>query len=78
MKSRNAIPPLICSLLMTTLAVVVGTVDRSDSTAAIITAFFALAAMIETAECIYHNVKIRKARKTALHHYIQSLKHKSA
>ncbi len=78
MKPRNAVLPLVCSLLMAAAAIILGAVDKSDGTASILVLFFAVAAAIEAAECISHNIKRRKARKVALRHYINSLKHKSA
>ena len=67
MKPRNAVLPLVCSLLMAAAAIILGAVDKSDGTAS-----------IEAAECISHNIKRRKAKKKALRQSIQSLKHKSA
>lgn len=78
MKPRNAVLPLICSLLMAAASIILGTVNKSDGTASILVLFFAVAAAIEAAECISHNIKRRKAKKKALRQSIQSLKHKSA
>ena len=73
MKPRNAMPSIVCFILFAALTAFTG-----DGTAAVIVAFFTLAAAINAAECIVHNIKRRKARKTALRQYIKSLKHKSA
>lgn len=78
MKPRNAVLPLVCSLLMAAAAIILSAVDKNDGTASVVVAFFAVAAAIEAAECISHNIKRRKARKTALRQSIQSLRHKSA
>lgn len=78
MKPKNAVLPLICSLLMAAAAIILGAVDKSDGTASILVLFFAVAVAIEAAECISHNIKRRKAKKKALRQSIQSLKHKSA
>lgn len=78
MKPRNAVLPLVCSLLMAAAAIILGAVDKSDGTASILVLFFAVAAAIESAECISHNIKRCKAKKKALRQSIQSLKHKSA
>ena len=78
MKSKNAMPSIVCFIVFAALAAFTGAADPNDSTAAVIVSFFALAAAVNAAECIVHNIKRRKARKTALRHYIQSLKYKSA
>lgn len=78
MKPRNAVLPLVCSLLMAAAAIILGAVDKNAGTASVVVAFFAVAAAIEAAECISHNIKRRKAKKKALRQSIQSLKHKSA
>ncbi|MDE5741102.1 MAG: hypothetical protein K2H90_01470 [Oscillospiraceae bacterium] len=78
MKSKNAMPSIVCFIIFAVLAAFTGIADPNDSTAAVIVSFFAVAAAINAAECIIHNIKRCKARKTSLRHYIQSLKHKSA
>ena len=78
MKSKNTMPSIVCFIIFAVLAAFTGIADPNDSTAAVIVSFFAVAAAINAAECIIHNIKRCKARKTALRHYIQSLKHKSA
>lgn len=78
MKSKNAMPSIVCFIVFAALAAFTGAADPNDSTAAVIVSFFAAAAAVNAAECIIHNIKRRKARKTALRQYIHSLKHKSA
>lgn len=78
MKSKNAMPSIVCFIIFAALAAFTSAADPSDGTAAIVISFFAAASAIEAVECICHNVKRRKARKTALRQHINSLKHKSA
>lgn len=78
MKSKNAMPSIVCFIVFVAIAAFTGASDPNDSTAAIIVSFFAVAAAVNAAECIIHNIKRRKARKTALRQHIQSLKHTSA
>ena len=78
MKLKNAIPSIICLAFFTALAAFTGAADPNDGTAAVIVSFFAIAAAVDTADCLIHNAKVRKVRKEALHYHIRQLRDKSA
>ncbi len=62
MKRKNAVPPLICALLMSALSVITAIVC-SDITASLTMGIFIAAVVAEAIERIRHNLKVRQIHK---------------
>ncbi len=59
MKRKNAVPPLICALLMSAMSVITAIVC-SDITASLTMGIFIAAVVAEAIERIKHNLKVRQ------------------
>lgn len=62
MKRKNAVPPLICALLMSALSVITAIVC-DDITASLMLGIFIAAALSETVERVRHNLKVRQTHR---------------